>query len=455
MPLFLAQIKQISAVLKLTLRKHLEQFHSNSELVKWFDPLEVVIDEASEDKGLRVFFPHELFAGWFFSTFRDNFETNIKTVIGKLPINYSTGSPAIEKIAAVPRIGKKRRFVGNMQDISSYPPEKYTFSNFLYNRKNDFPVAIALKAGSIRPTVALEERNLYSPLIICGNSGSGKSHLLGSICNRLMSENQSLNIFYGNIEQFAKLVRAADFRPAEIVNWYDAVFIDDAQRINDNFDLQELLGVVLDSYAASNKLLALTLEKNPSNYHEFSYKFASRLHSCLIVELKRPDVDIRLKFIKRLALSLDINLSSEESLTLAQRFFDFRHIEGSLTKVSAFRAVNPDKKDLSQILNTAPSQKAITPQSIINAVSRHFSLEPEAVVGREKKKKVVAARQIAMFLCRDILALSLESVGKYFGGKDHSSVHYAVKKIQKLRSSDADTNNTVSQLKKMFLSGHN
>ncbi len=437
-------------MLKLTLRKHLEQFHSNSDLVKWFDPLEVAIDETSEDKGLCVYFPHELFARWFLSTYRDNFEANIKDLIGKLSINYLTGFPVpMEKMPVAPKNASLHNNSWNVGELSSCPPEKYTFSNFLYNRKNDFPVAVALKASLIG---SLEERDIYSPLIICGNSGSGKSHLLGSICNKLLSDNKHSNIFYGNIEQFAKLIRAAEFRPGDLVNWYDAVFIDDVQRIHDNIDLQELVGIVLDSYSSSNKLLALTLDKYPSSYQEFSYKFTSRLNSCLIIELKRPDVDIRLKFIKRLAATLDIGLSSEEALTLAQRFFDFRHIEGSLAKVSAFRSVNPDKKDISQIFNTAPSPKAITPQAIINAVCRHFSLDAETVAGSGKKKAVVAARQIAMFLCRDILALSLDSVGKYFGGKDHSSVHYSIKKVQRLQESDTDMNNTVSQLKKMFLS---
>jgi chromosomal replication initiator protein len=167
-------------------------------------------------------------------------------------------------------------------------------------------------------------------------------------------------------------------------------------------------------------------------------KLKSRLEWGVIVNLKKPDIDIRTRFIHKFCEDKKLNLSNEQILILAQKFNNLRNIKGILLKILAYtQLVNNDlkEKDFFSILNTVQEKRIenLTFDNIIDIVADEMSLERDDILSSKREKEIVKARQVCMFLCRKLLKYSYPEIGKFFGGKDHSTVIYSVKKIQKLK----------------------
>ena len=171
------------------------------------------------------------------------------------------------------------------------------------------------------------------------------------------------------------------------------------------------------------------------------------------MQLSKPDLDVRVKFVQDHCQRKKIALSKAQMLTLAQRHLEFRSLSGMLNKFQAYRELL--KRDISDsifenILGHGQEirQPTMSPQSILQAVCVHFGIEQAELVGTSRHKDVVLARQVAMLLCREELGLSYPALGKLFGGKDHSTVLYTIKKIDKLQNDSAFMKEIVHSLRK-------
>lgn len=441
-------------MLKNTLRQHLVRVYQDQDLEKWFDPLMISLDTTAHGKELRVKFPHYLFARWFMETKLQDFELHIRPLVEEARISYTTMENGFTASSMPAKASSSRNTYEKKAVSGERPLNRHTFETFLFNRKNDFPVAVAKKASlSCGAAKNTNGDDGYSPFVIYGASGSGKTHLLGAIANDFAGRNPQLPFFYGSVESF---IQALDIwgrmGPGHPLTENSAVFIDDVQRIADNINAQVGLYILMDIFSGQNKLLSISLDNHPGSFRNFSAKLMSRLNSGLTVELKKPDIDIRRQYAKLLATQSNISLSNEEILTIAQRFFDLRHIEGVLLKIAAFRthgnAGKEDRDDFTQILHSGFEQKVVTPQSIIAGVAKFYGVPSENITGQDRTRKTVRARQMAMYLCRDMLGLSLAAIGGFFGGKDHSSVLYAIKKINEMIDTNKSMNTTIPQLKR-------
>ena len=330
-----------------------------------------------------------------------------------------------------------------LADAGNAPLTRYTFKSFLVNRKNDFPLAAA------REAVFHADKPPYTPLVFHGQSGTGKTHLLGAMVNSLQSDMPSLPFWYGGTE----ILEQAQNSPKALAAIGERiVFIDDVQRIYGNSALQDTLTVLLDMFHAAGRLLVLSLDVSPSACTSLSQKLLSRLTSGLVVELKKPDLDIRRQYIQNKNIEHGLDLGKDEILTLAQRYQEMRTIDGALTRLLAYRSlVNHQDANLSMVLESDNRQKMLTPAIIGSLTARHFSVNPDDMTGKSRNKIATEARHVAMFLCRELLGLSLMQVGQFFGGRDHSSVLYSVKKVKQLQESNRVMNNHISQLKKLCL----
>lgn len=453
-------------VLKTTLRRHLEQIYPSRELASWFDPLGVDIDR--EGRSVRISFPHPLFRQWFMGTIRPAFEEHARAVAQGLRFEYQddapegAAAPPLRQTVAAPSSpalpSGRSLFPGQTAKASfSKAPARpksegfipallgrYNFEDFLVNRKNDFPVAAAKEA------VARAANPLYTPLIIYGQSGSGKTHLLGAMANALLSEQPDLPFFYGNADMLQTRVLPGTLVPLD----EKVVFMDDAERISSNRQLQDELILVVDMFRAENRLLVLAFDTHPVSCPGLCQKLLSRLNGGLVLELKKPDIDIRRQYVQQKNFQFELGLSREQILSLAQRYQDFRTIDGALTRLKAYRTlVDRPETDFAGILGTGGEQKVLTPAGIIAHASTLFSVSAEDISGKSRDKKASLARQLSMYLCRELLGLSLAQVGHFFGGRDHSSVHYTIKKVIELQQSNKDMNKYLAELKQLCLSG--
>jgi chromosomal replication initiator protein len=457
-------------VYKQSLRKHLEKFFSFSELQHWFDPLDIRPDRGKGS--VCIIFPHIFFRRHFMTHVRSAFEQALSSFDGVPRVCYGeirdddtapgddAGPTDVAYVDIRPFRAAAARAVhadGREDDVPEHPddtaflPEQYTFDNFLFNAKNDLPLTAALETADL---VAAGTPPLYNPFVLHGPSGSGKSHLLGAMARAL--QNGGRKTFYGNIMTFPALLETAPGRcPATDGS---CIFLDDAQRVSNCADMQDALVALMDSCLSSRTLLALSFDRHPSSCPELGRPLLSRIASGLIAELKRPDLDIRLRYAEKRSAELELALNKEQLLSLASRNADIRGIDGYFARLTAYRSMSTKNG------SPASAQEAYaaltlhetdhagpTPELIIAAAAEHFSVDPEDIIGKRRDRKTASARNTAMFLCRELLNPTLANIGRVFGNRDHTSVLYAVKTVGKRCAADKDTHKLVEELKQKCL----
>jgi chromosomal replication initiator protein len=478
-------------VYKQNLRKHLEKFFPLSELASWFDPLDVRPDR--QTGVLHIAFPHIFFRRRFMTHVRSDFERAVSSFDGSPSARYdeadtagADNAPAQGNTASQPAppyflhadgkpLPTRRPQTGSGQKThassirresdgdktptaienaprdDAFRSEHYTLDNFLFNAKNELPVTAAVETTEL---VAAGRHPRYNPFVVYGPSGSGKSHLLGAMARTL--QKKGLTVFYGNIMTFPALLETAPGRCPETDT--SCIFLDDVQRTVSCSAIREALVALTDVRLSSGKLLALSFDLPPAAYPELGQPLLSRIASGLIVELKLPDLDIRLGYAEKRTGELHLELDKEQLLFLARKNLDIRGIDGCLARLAAYRSMTTKngvplsaREAFAALTLKEPEHSRLTPELIISVVAEHFSVGAEDITGKTRDKKISAARNAAVFLCRELLSLSLANIGSFFGHRDHTSILYAIKTVRKRCAVDKDTNNLVEHLKQKCL----
>lgn len=426
---------------KQLIRDQLQTFRSEAELQTWFDPLRL---RFSATGSVEISFPHALFARWFTKERQKEFERDVSRVVEQpLKFVYAKTSPL-------------RKAHGTRAEktlpVAALPgfADKYSFDSFIYNRKNEFPVSMAMDLASSPGNPP------FIPFVICGKECCGKSHLLRATAVAMSASFPWENMFFGTVAelsvQFAEERKAGSFRRK--LSRLKAVFIDNIQDLARHPGLEEELVIVADLFREKKKPLVLAMGETVNN-EPFSHTFRSRLESGLSVTVTEPDLDIRLRYAKAQCAAARLHLRKELLLPLAQRFRNLRAIQGVVAKIAAFQAKTCKSfshTDMEKILAHEPlSGKPATPAAIIALVAEAFSLSSEDISGNARTANVVLARQTAMYLCRELMAISTSSLGRYFNGKNHATVLYACKKIKKIMNSDKDMHILITTIRKKFL----
>lgn len=428
-------------MLKQTLREHLRQTCSDTELKQWFDPLRLSLSD--NGRKLHVAFPHSFFADWFAGNAQDKFEGELSRFLGP-GYMLSYGSPGNN--------GTGRAHAPFMPKNLDHPfGRSFTFDNYLVNKKNYFPFISAKE-------VAKQSHVQYNPFIVCGAPGTGKTHLLKAIANELSKKYDRQLIHLTDVEALKSVFTEAGgdiFRARKKLYKHHFLLIDDFQTVMGDQELQDEL-IVLFNYFYDNKRQMVFCCADKVTSYKLEPKLKSRLEWGLIVNLKEPDLDIRVKYVQHQCRQKRLHLKKEHVLTLAQRFTDFRYLQGIFLKLTAFRELvkgDISDRDFKQILSHTEDRPtaSLTPETVIATVAAHFGFPEAELKGAKRHHKVVLARQVAMHLCRELLGCSYPVLGRLFGGKDHSTAMYAVKKVEQLQKDNKDVKQLVTELKKQCL----
>ncbi len=423
-----------------------------------------------EGHTLHVSFPHFYFASWFSQHKRDLFEKALscRFADAQLPhIVYEQPTLGSALGHAQPWHSQGAEQQGNGQKTSSRDnsdhalrsiataapkTENDAFTAFIANAKNAFPLAAAKEIAEQRAGVA------YNPFLLCGHSGTGKSHILRSMAATLRHGQSGNRVILASAARFCADNPAWVRHPELFWQQCDVLLLDDIQDIAGQSAWQQKLVSCIDACPNSASLadgarragqMVFACTGQPQTLKTLDERLRSRLESGLVVELMEPDLDVRMRYLQAMCKERNMSLSRDQLLYIAQRCSQFRLLQGLLLKVVAFCSVTGcelSQADLENIVRTGVADKTPGCLEILGEVARAMNLRPDDVLGGKRRPDLVLARQISMYICRRKLGLSYPELGRAFGGKDHSTVIHAIKKIKKIIVSDKALQQMVTEL---------
>jgi chromosomal replication initiator protein len=353
--------------------------------------------------------------------------------------------------SAYPHLGTGRE-VGGRRDVEpARLNPKYTFETFVIGASNRFAHAAAV-------AVAEAPAKAYNPLFIYGDSGLGKTHLLHAIGHYAESLYSGIRVRYVSSEEFTNdfINSIASNRASVFQSRYreiDILLIDDIQFLQGKDSTQEAFFHTFNTLHDHNKQVVITSDVAPKHLTGFEDRMRSRFEWGLITDVQAPDLETRIAILRKKAQSERLQVPDEILEYMATKVSsNIRELEGTLIRVTAFANLNRTPVDLQLVqtvlkdLITLDEDNVIAPADIINHTADYFKLSVDDLYGSSRSQAVATARQIAMYLCREMTSLSLPKIGQLFGNRDHTTVMYANKKISELMKERRSIYNQVTEL---------
>ena len=328
---------------------------------------------------------------------------------------------------------------------------KYLFETFVIGSSNRFAHAAAV-------AVAEAPAKAYNPLFIYGDSGLGKTHLLHAIGHYARNLYPSIRVRYVNSEEFTNdfINSISEGKAGAFQRRYrevDVLLIDDIQFLQGKEQTMEEFFHTFNTLHNANKQVVITSDLPPKQLNGFEDRMRSRFEWGLITDVQPPDLETRIAILRK--KSANDNLSAPDDVLeyIASKIStNIRELEGALIRVTAFANLNRQQVDMSlaeivlKDLITDEDQADITATAVIGQTAAYFGLSIEDLCGSSRSRVLVTARQIAMYLCRELTDLSLPKIGQAFGGRDHTTVMHANRKIRELMAERRSIFNQVTEL---------
>ena len=327
---------------------------------------------------------------------------------------------------------------------------EFTFENFIVGSNNKFAHAAA-------QAVAANPSGAYNPLFIWGDSGLGKTHLLGAIQSEIHKNYPAYNIVYVDGEKFTNEIISAihDNTTAQFHNKYraaDVLLVDDIQFIGGKESTQEEFFHTFNTLYNSGKQIVLVSDRPPKEIKSLEERLRSRFEMGLTADIQPPDFETRMAIIRRKADLLGMDLPDDVAEYIANRLKNnIRQLEGAVKKLNAYRkiegiqpVIGVAQNAIKDILNES-QPTPITVEKILSEVARTYNTTPELLRGPSRSQSVSTARQVSMYVMREITGMSMEDIGTEFK-RDHSTVVYSVKILRKQMEKDARMRETVEDI---------
>jgi chromosomal replication initiator protein len=341
----------------------------------------------------------------------------------------------------------------NIQHASNLNPD-FIFESFVEGKSNQLA-----KAASIQ--VAENPGNSYNPLFIYGGVGLGKTHLMHAIGHEIMRKNNNSNVVYLHSERFvADMVRALQHNAInEFKRYYrsvDALLIDDIQFFAKKERSQEEFFHTFNALLEGQHQIILTCDRYPKEVSGLEERLKSRFGWGLTVAIEPPELETRVAIIKSKAALTNINIPDEVSFFIAKRFSaNVRELEGALNRVVA--SSNLTQKPITLELTKDVlrdllllQDKLITIENIQKTTAEYYKIRITDLLSKRRNRSIARPRQVAMKLSKDLTNHSLPEIGNAFGGRDHTTVLHACRKITELRTTEAKIDEDYNNLSKIL-----
>ena len=411
----------------------------------WFKP---TAQEAVNGKTLAVRVPNPLFAEWL----RNNYMPLISQTLEELeghPCDIVFSWPGSDAAPGPPSI---QRANGSGSQVAPSAPlnMRYTFDSFVVGSANRFAHAAAWAVGE-KPSLA------YNPLYIYGGVGLGKTHLLQAIGHHILASGRPLGLHYVTAEVFMnELITAIRYEKTmefkERYRGYDVLLVDDIQFLAGKERTQEEFFHTFNSLYDSRRQIVMTSDCVPREIRQIEDRLRSRFEWGLIADIQPPDLETKIAILNKKASAEGVELPSDVALFIGSRIkSNVRELEGSLIRVLAHASLVGREVDIEMAREAlqnllAEQSSVLTVEAIQKRVSEHFNMKVSQLKSRNNARSVTFPRQIAMFLCKRLTEQSLPEIGRKFGGKHHTTVLHAVRKIDEKRRGDRDLDRLIHNL---------
>ncbi len=437
-----------------TFRRHLQGRIPQAALQTWIDPLDTEID----GNVLRLVAPTDFHYRWVRDRYLAAIADAAEGLFGEevtVDLVAALREPSDVADAPTPRISRP---LGTSPGDQREPQQrtvrlipKYTFDNFVVGQSNRFAHAAAL-------AVAEQPGSQYNPLFIYADAGLGKTHLLHAVGHHRLEIDPTATIRYVTSEQFfnefingIRRKRMDQFK--DRYRHTDLLLLDDVQFFEGKEQILEEFFHTFNTLYEHGKQLVISSDRHPRNLSTLEDRLRSRFEWGLLTDIQTPDVETRLAILRKNAEFAPTPVPRDVLNYIADNVFEnVRELEGALTRVTAFAALTheritlPMAKEVLRDVIRSPRDEPITADLVIDATSRYFDLPRADLLGPSRKQPLARARQIAMYLCRELTDLSLPKIGAAFGGRDHTTVMHAVDKIKGLMERDKEVFDAVSNL---------
>ena len=332
---------------------------------------------------------------------------------------------------------------------------KYTFDTFVIGENNRFAHAAALAAAE-------SLGKAYNPLFLYGGVGLGKTHLMHAIGNFVLGQNKDTKVLYITSEKFTnELINAIQNNTTEdFRNKYrniDLLLIDDIQFFIGKERCQEEFFHTFNALYENGKQMVISSDKPPKDIHPLEERLKSRFEWGLVADIGKPDFETRCAILRK-KCQLENRVIDDEILSMIALKVEsnIRELEGVFNKIVAMASLTNSEITMSLTERAIgdlqrSADKVITIDYVQYAVANYFNIDQNDFKIQRKTSDIAFPRQIAMYLCKQLTGLSLKEIGKEFGGKDHSTVIYAIKKVEDEMNLNPNTKTIVDNIKKMIV----
>lgn len=430
---------------------------SRANFSTWFKNTSIV----KEDAGIiYIGVPNEFVRDWLINKYHKLITKTIADAYENMrAVEYAVTKtePAKQELAAT---GENMGYLNKelpLKDLYINPENnlnpRYHFNSFIVGAFNELAYAASL-------AIIDSPGTKYNPFFIYGGTGLGKTHLIQAVGNSIKDKYQNKKVHYMTLEKFAtdfinslQNNKANSFK--EKYRKYDLLIIDDIQFIGKMEKIQEELFHTFNTFYESSKQIIFSSDKHPNYIPELADRLKSRFAAGMIVDISPPEYESRLAILKVKSRELGIDLD-QEILEYIARAVDgnIRELEGNLNiVVCQYRLKNrpptlPEVKNL--LKNNMKPKKNMAVKDVVKIVSEHYKLEEASIYEKTRKKEIVKARQVVMYLLREDFNVSYPLIGQKLGGKDHTTVIHSCIKIKNDLKNDLQLLQELEQIRVMF-----
>ena len=420
----------------------------------WFLPIKPF---EVENNTLKIYVPNNFFIEWIEEHYNTLINRTVTQVLGPeaklVYVIYDEKEPVEEpaiKQLVVPITSPVQET--KPRDFETYLNPRYTFENFIKGEGNQLARAAAFAVGDNPGQTS------FNPLFVYGGVGLGKTHLIHAIGNRILEQGKNKRVVYISSDAFTvEFVEAIQNDTVnEFSSFYksmDALIIDDIQFLIGKEKTQDLFFQIFNTLHQSGRQVILSSDKAPKDLKGLNERLISRFSWGLSADIQPPDFETRVAILKNKSESYGIILSREILEYIAQNITsNIRELEGCLIKLLANSSLNSKEIDFELVKKTVREvstnkQVNVSIDLITTVVCSHFSIEENKLREKNRRKEVVFARQVAMYLSKTLTKSSLKTIGLHFGGRDHSTVIHSQTSIEQLVQSDTKVKDMIDALR--------